>query len=270
MFGAIIGDIVGSRFEWNNIKSKDFDLFHPLCRVTDDSVMSLAIAKAILQSIHQPEQLGACAVVCMQELGGKYSRAGYGGRFRQWLKSDNPQPYGSFGNGAAMRVSACGFAANSLDEAIAMAHAVTIVTHNHPEAVKGAEAVAVAVYLARTGSSKADIKEHITHHYYPLNFELDDIRETYRFDVSCQGSVPQALEAFFEATSFEDAIRNAVSIGGDSDTIAAITGSIAEAYYGIPKKLRKSAKPFMGDTLIEILTEFEKKYPPKILTFWNT
>lgn len=267
MLGAIIGDIAGSRFEWNNIKSKDFNLFHPLCRVTDDSVMSLAIAKAILDSAEQPEQLSACAVRCMQELGHKYSRAGYGGRFRRWLKEENPQPYGSYGNGSAMRVSACGFAANSLEETISMARAVTLVTHNHPEGIKGAEAVAVAVYLARTGSSKEALWDYITSHYYPLDFTLDSIRQTYEFDVSCQGSVPQALEAFFESTDYEDAIRNAISIGGDSDTIGAIAGSIAEAYYGIPKRLREKAEPFIGTGLIKILTAFEEKYPPKILTF---
>jgi len=263
MIGAIIGDIVGSRFEWNNIKSKEFDFFHPLCRTTDDSVMSLAIAKAILCSAGQPEKLSACAIEYMQALGQCYPRAGYGGRFRTWLKEQDPQPYGSYGNGSAMRVSACGFAANSPEEATALAEAVTVVTHNHPEGIKGAKAVAVAVYLARTGSSMAEIRQHITSHYYPLDFTLNEIRDTYEFDVSCQGSVPQAFEAFFESVDFEDAVRNAISIGGDSDTIAAIAGSIAEAHYGVPARLREQAKPFIGTTLAEILTAFESKYPSK-------
>lgn len=264
MLGAIIGDIVGSRFEWNNIKSKEFDLFHPLCRVTDDSVMSLAIAKAILQSDGKTENLDMYAVACMQELGHRYSRAGYGGSFRKWLQEDDPQPYGSYGNGAAMRVSACGFAANSLEEAIALSKTVTAVTHNHPEGIKGAEAVAVAVYLAKTGSSMDEVRQYINTHYYIVDFKLDNIRESYAFDVTCQGSVPQAFAAFYESTDFEDAIRNAVSIGGDSDTIAAITGSIAEAYYGIPTQLREQAQPYFGPTLKAILDEFEEKYPSKV------
>ncbi len=263
MIGAIIGDIAGSRFEGNPIKSKRFDLFHPSCRVTDDSVMSLAIAKAVLHSDKKREILSAYAVKFMQELGRRYARAGYGGRFREWLQEEDPQPYGSYGNGAAMRVSACGFAADSLEEAIALSHAVTAVTHDHPEGIKGAESVAVAVYLARTGCRMEDIRQHIARHYYSVDFRLDDIREEYRFDVTCQGSVPYAFAAFFESTDFEDAIRNAVSIGGDSDTIAAITGSMAEAYYGVPDKLREQAQPYIGTTLQHILVAFEEKYPPK-------
>ena len=263
MLGAIIGDIAGSRFEWNNIKSKEFDFFHPMCRVTDDSVMSLAVAKAILRSGGNLVNLDVYTVECMQELGRRYSRAGYGGRFRKWLQEENPQPYKSYGNGSAMRVSACGYAANSLEEAIALSNAVTAVTHNHPEGLKGAQAVAAAVYLARTGNSMKKIQEYINDHYYVIDFKLDDIRAAYTFDVTCQGSVPQAFAAFFESSNFEDAIRNAISIGGDSDTIAAIAGSIAEAYYGIPAELRAQAQPFIGTTLMQILIAFEEKYPSK-------
>ena len=264
MLGAIIGDIVGSRFEWSNIKTKKFDLFVNWCRFTDDSVMSLAAAKAILLC-GGGSGLGKATVACMQELGRKYPGAGYGGRFKRWLRDPDPKPYNSWGNGSAMRVSACGFAANSLEEAIELSEKVSAVTHNHPEGIKGAEAVAVAMYLARTGSSLPEIRDYINAHYYAIDYKLDDIRETYRFDVSCQGSVPQALEAFFESADFEDAIRNAVSIGGDSDTIAATTGSVAEAYYGVPAALREKAVSYLTADLLEILQAFEAKYPPKIL-----
>lgn len=264
MLGAIIGDIVGSRFEWHNNKTKNFDFLTHKCYFTDDSVMSLAIAKAILNSGTDYSVLGDKAVSCMQELGRKYPHAGYGGHFAHWLRDSNPQPYNSWGNGSAMRVSACGFAATSLEEAIAMSRKVTEVTHNHPEGIKGAEATAVAVYMARTGSNLLEIQDYINKHYYKIDFKLDDIRDEYQFDVSCQGSVPQALAAFFESTGFEDAIRNAISIGGDSDTIAAITGSIAEAYYGIPTEIRDHVLTFLEEDLLEVLIAFENRFPSKV------
>ena len=260
MIGAIIGDIVGSRFEWHNIKTKEFELFHRRCRPTDDSVMTLAVAQAILDSEGDPASLSQNAVRHMQALGRRYPGAGYGGRFAKWLRAENPQPYNSYGNGSAMRVSPCGFAAKTLDEAIALADAVTRVTHNHPEGMKGAEATATAIFLARSGKSMAEIRTHIEQNYYPLGFTLDEIRPSYTFDVSCQGSVPQALEAFFESESFEDAIRNAISIGGDSDTIAAIAGGIAEAYYGVPEEIRDMAISYLDDTQMEILIAFSEKY----------
>ncbi len=200
----------------------------------------------------------------MQEYGCDYPGAGYGGRFRSWLVENNPQPYNSWGNGSAMRVSGCGYAANSIEEAVNLSRMVTEVTHNHLEGIKGAEATAVAVYLARTGKNILEIRDYINKHYYPINFTLDSIREEYTFDVSCQGSVPQALEAFFESTNFEDAIRNAISIGGDSDTIAAITGAVAEAYYGVPTSLRKHALTFLDEKLLNTLVEFENIYPAKV------
>lgn len=240
MLGAIIGDIAGSRFEWNNIRSKDFELLTAIgrCRPTDDSIMSLAIAKAILNCNGDYTCLDKQAVSCMQELGRKYPHAGYGRKFHRWIYADDPHPYNSFGNGAAMRVSPAGFAASSLEDAISLARAVTQVTHNHPEGMKAAEAVSAAIYMARNGKSMLEIRDFIESKYYKINFTLDSIRPSYSFDVTCQGSVPQAFEAFFESTDYEDAIRNAISIGGDSDTIAAITGSMAEAYYGIPNDLR--------------------------------
>ena len=257
MIGAIIGDIVGSRFEWHNIKTKEFDFFTSRCRPTDDSVMTLAVAQAILNSGGDLDALEREAVSCMQALGRRYPRAGYGGRFHRWLSMEHPQPYNSYGNGSAMRVSPCGFAARSLDEAFAMADAVTAVTHNHPEGMKGAEATSAAIFLARSGKTKEEIRAHIEQNYYKIDFTLDEIRPTYTFDVSCQGSVPQALEAFFESTSFEDAIRNAISIGGDSDTIAAITGGIAEAYYGVPEQLREQAMKYLDETMKETVHVFE-------------
>lgn len=262
MLGAIIGDIVGSRFEWNNNKSKEFDLLTYKCFFTDDSVMSLAIAKAILESKKDYSDLSDKAIEWMREIGQKYPNCGYGGRFHEWMFAENPKPFNSFGNGAAMRVSAVGLAANSLDEAISLSKKVTEVTHNHPEGIKGAEATAVAIYLAKTGSNILEIRDYINAHYYPMNFKLDDIRESYKFNETCQDTVPQAIEAFLESKNFEDAIRNAISIGGDSDTLAAITGSIAEAYYGIPTDIRKHALTFLDERLLSVLVEFENKYEP--------
>ena len=262
MLGAIIGDIAGSRFEWHNRKSKEFELLSTLkrCRPTDDSVMTLAIARAIMNCNGDYARLGAQAVSSMQAFGKQYPHAGYGGKFHKWIFTNNPQPYNSYGNGAAMRVSPCGFAASSLEEAIALSRQVTEVTHNHSESMKAAEAVAAAIYMARTGKSVLEIRDYIESNYYRINFTLDAIRPTYTFDVSCQGSVPQAFEAFFESTGFEDAIRNAISIGGDSDTIAAITGGIAEAYYGIPTDLRKHALTFLDELQLSVLNAFEAKF----------
>lgn len=259
MIGAIIGDIVGSRFEWDNYRAKDFELFTKDCFATDDSIMTLAIGKALMSSKPDWSDLGEQAVRCMQEVGRPYPDCGYGGRFWDWMYSDDPQPYNSFGNGAAMRVSACGFMAKSLDEAITLSKAVTEVTHNHPEGLKGAEATVVAIYMARTGSSMAQIREIIDREYYPMDFTLDEIRDTYQFNETCQDTVPQALMAFFESTSFEDAIRNAISVGGDSDTLAAITGGVAEAYYGVPGELKQKALEYLDDRLLEIYVDYEQR-----------
>lgn len=260
MLGAIIGDIVGSRFERHNLKSKEFELFTKACRPTDDSIMTLAIAKAILSCGGDFSEVGKEAIASMRELGNCYPNAGYGGTFIRWLAHPDPRPYNSWGNGAAMRVSPCAYAADTLEEALAIARAVTEVTHNHPEGIKGAEATTAAIFLALHGSSMEEIRTHIHENYYPMNFTLDEIRPTYEFDVSCQGSVPHAIEAFLESTGFEDAIRNAVSIGGDSDTIAAITGGIAGAYYGVPSQLRSRAIQFLGERMLDILYRFEDAY----------
>jgi type I restriction enzyme M protein len=264
MLGAIIGDIVGSRFEWNNIKTKEFEFLTYRCEFTDDSVMSFAVAQALLDCDGNYDKLGNKTVAAMQNIGRPYPNCGYGGMFREWVYSDNPKPYNSFGNGAAMRVSACGFAASTLDEVASLSRKVTEVTHNHPEGIKGAESTAVCIFLARTGSSILEIRDYVDKHYYPMNFTLDGIRSTYTFNETCQDTVPQAIMAFLESSSFEDAIRGAISIGGDSDTLAAITGGIAEAYYGVPTDIRKHALTFLDERLLAILNEFESKYPPAL------
>ena len=266
MIGAIAGDIAGSRFEFNNFKSKKFRLYHKRCRPTDDSVMSLAAAKAILDCEGDWSSLSDYAVRNMQELGRIYRNAGYGGTFFKWIWADHPFPYNSFGNGAAMRISPCGYAAGSLEEAKALSAAVTRISHDHPEGMKGAEAVATVIYLARTGSSREEIRQYIEDNYYSLDFTIDQIRPRYQFDVTCQGSVPVALEAFLESTDFEDAIRLAISVGGDSDTIGAMTGSVAEAYYGVPEEIIDEVIAYLDARQMEILYYFEKRYPSKAIS----
>ena len=220
------------------------------------------MAKAILDCGGDHGELGERTVKAMREVGQPYPNCGYGGMFNRWMYSNDPKPYNSFGNGSAMRVSACGFAAGSLDEAIALSRKVTEVTHDHPEGIKGAEATVACLYLARSGKSLSEIREHVDKRYYPMNFTLDGIRATYEFNETCQDTVPQSIMAFLESTSFEDAIRNAISIGGDSDTLAAITGGIAEAFYGVPEEIRTLALTFLDVRLLSILTAFEEKYPP--------
>ena len=258
MLGAMIGDIAGSVYEFRNVKHKFFPFWSEYCHMTDDSYMTLAVAKAILDSRATGKPLEECAFRWMQVIGNKYPRAGYGGGFQRWLLSSDPKPYGSYGNGAAMRVSPCGFAAKSPEEAKALSAAVTAVTHNHPEGMKGAEAATVAIWMARNGSTKEEIREKINAEYYPMNFTLDGIRDSYYFNETCQNTVPQALMAFFESTDYEDAIRNAISIGGDSDTLAAITGGVAQAFYGVPEELREKAMEYMDEYTRAIFDEFEK------------
>lgn len=240
MYGAFIGDIVGSKYEFNNIKTKRFPLFSQGCDYTDDTIMTVAVAKAIMLSRCEQYEKNESGkgfqeflVEVMQDFGKRYPNptGAYGGNFAKWLRQRNPKPYGSYGNGSAMRVSPCGLAAVTMDEALALARASACITHNHPEGIKGAEAVSAAIFLAKCGRSKKEIKQYISEHYYNLNFTLDSIRDSYKFDGFCQGSVPQAIVAFLESENFEDAIRNVISIGGDCDTTGAITGSIAWIYY---------------------------------------
>ena len=261
MIGALVGDIVGSVYEWNNHRSKAFPLFGRGCFFTDDSIMTIAVCDALLKCRPDYADLSEQAVKAMQEIGRPYPDCGFGGRFFAWIYSDNPQPYNSFGNGSAMRVSACAWAANSLAQAKAFSEAVTKVTHNHPEGIKGAEATVSAIYLARSGKPKEYIRQYITANYYPLDFTIDEIRPTYAFNETCQQTVPQALEAFFESVDFEDAIRTAISVGGDSDTLAAITGSVAEAFYGVPTDIREKTKSYLDERLLQILNAFEERFP---------
>jgi type I restriction enzyme M protein len=259
MIGAIAGDIAGSRFEWDRIKTKEFEFFAKNCFFTDDTVMTLAVCDALMKA-ENPADLPKAAVRSMRSLAMKYPKRGYGGNFALWLESDDPKPYWSYGNGSAMRVSGCGWAGRTIEEVRALSKAVTAVTHNHPEGLKGAEATAVAIFLARSGKTMPEIRRYMTEHYYAADSTLDEIRPTYAFYESCQRTVPQALVAFYESTSFEDAVRNAVSLGGDSDTIGAITGSIAEAYYGVPDALRKKALSYLTADLREIVRKFEQKF----------
>ncbi|HEM6309882.1 TPA: ADP-ribosylglycohydrolase family protein [Streptococcus suis] len=263
MFGAIVGDVIGSRFEGRNNKSKEFDLFHPTCRFTDDSVMTAAVAASFLGLNESFDDLEEALVLNMKDFGKLYPRAGYGPQFKKWIESKDSEPYNSFGNGSAMRVSACGHVGKSLEETLDLAERVASVTHNHPEGIKGAQAVAGAIFLARTGKSKEEIRQFVTDNFYNLDFTLDAIRPSYQFDSSCQGSVPQAIVAFLEADDFEDAIRNAVSLGGDSDTLAAIAGSIAEPFFGIPEEIVYRTTDYLPSLIMEVSYYFEQDFPSK-------
>ena len=262
MYGAILGDIIGSPFEFDRgDKTKNFDLFSEGCDFTDDSVMTIAVGEALLvvgleATVKKIEDAVASN---MQDWGKRYPHAGYGGSFRHWLKENNPKPYGSYGNGSAMRVSAAGWLYDSIERTREVARATANVTHNHPEGIKGAEATASAIYMARNGSSKEEIKEYIEREFhYNLDRTLDEIRPGYHMDETCQRTVPEAIIAFLESQDFEDAIRNAVSLGGDTDTLGAITGSIAEAFYGISDVLIAECRSRLDEGLMmDILDEFD-------------
>ena len=260
MIGAIVGDVVGSRFEFHNHRDKEFPLFTNSCKVTDDSIMTTAIAIAVMDYKEHGRPLDEAAIHWMRRIGQPYKNAGYGGRFAQWMYSSDPKPYGSFGNGAAMRVSACAWAADTMADAMEMSDEVTKVTHNHPEGIKGARAITAAIFMARTGCSKDEIYEFIDQNYYSLNKSVDKIRETLQFDETCQVTVPVAIQCFYESEDFEDCLRLAISVGGDSDTIAAIACSIAEAYYGVPENIREKVLTFVPQQLKDILFRFEEIY----------
>ena len=261
MYGAILGDIVGSPYEFdcNNYKAKDFPLFSRHSDFTDDTVMTLAVAKALLSSRGQDDTAIKAALVReMQQLGRAYPDRGYGTHFDGWLYEDAPQPYQSYGNGSAMRVSPAAWLAEDMTEALHLAQLTAEVTHDHPEGIKGAQATAAAVFLARTGCSRADIRAYVERVFgYDLGRTCDEIRPTYHHVESCQETVPQAITAFLESTGFEDALRTAVSLGGDSDTLAAITGSIAEAFYGVPENLKQECRQRLTPELAGILEKFE-------------
>ena len=254
MYGAITGDIVGSRFEFNNIRTKDFVLFHDDCFFTDDSVMTIAVAKALHESkINGYHDLETRLVYWMHEIGRRYPYCGYGGMFYHWMFSDDMGPYNSFGNGSAMRTSYCGFIADSYEEAMMLAERCSAVTHDHPEGIKGAQATTACIWLAKEGKTKEEIRRHIENDFYRLGFTLDEIRPVYQFNETCQDTVPEAIECFLESESFEDAIRTAISIGGDSDTIGAIAGGIAEAFYGIDETVKTTVRGYLDDYLLDII-----------------
>ena len=250
MLGAIAGDVIGSIYEFDNIKSKSFTLIDSSCRFTDDSVLTVALADALLS--------GDDFAAVMRRYYRRYPGAGYGMGFHRWAASEASGPYNSWGNGAAMRISPVGHAFDSLDETLAQAARFTAVTHSHPEGIKGAQATASAIFLGRHGRSKTDIRLYIQERFkYDLSATLDSIRPDYRFDESCQGTVPQALIAFLESVDFEDAIRNAVSLGGDTDTLACITGGVAEAFYGgVPEHIAGRILEVLDVPLREVTSRF--------------
>ena len=258
MLGAIIGDIVGSRFEFNNIKTKEFKLFDKGCMVTDDSVMSVAVAEMCLNGYvpNNKEMI----IKTFKKWGQNYPNAGYGGRFFHWVLSDNPLPYNSYGNGSAMRISAIGFYANTKEEVEEYSKAVTEVTHNHPEGIKGAYVTAMCIFMARNGSTKEEIKEFVSK-YYDINFDYETLRKTYRHEEEiCQNTVPQAIYCFLISNGFEDCLRTTISIGGDCDTTAAISCAIAEAYYGIPKRIKEEVQDYIPNDLKEIIKRFDNEF----------
>ena len=261
MIGAVIGDIVGSIYEFANIKTKEFPLFSERSKWTDDTILSMATAQWILDGAKT------------DEVGNYYHRfatdypnpmGGYGTGFLSWLHAGDMKPYNSCGNGSAMRVGAVGWACNSVEEVLAMARVSAECTHNHPEGIKGAQATALAIMMARLGSTKEEIRDELERRFgYNLRFTCDDIRATYGWGATCQDTVPQAIVAFLDGSDFEDCVRCAISIGGDSDTLGCITGSIAEAYFGVPDELRQHAMNTLPEAFKNIITEFESKYPGK-------
>lgn len=260
MYGAILGDIIGSPFEFDRgDKTKDFNLFNRNSYFTDDSVMTIAVGEALLKVGQDAtvKEIEEAVISSMQSWGKRYPHKGYGGYFSRWLTARHPKPYNSFGNGSAMRVSAAGWLYSSIERTRAVAKATANVTHNHLEGIKGAEVTASAIYLARTGSSKEEIKTYIEKEFhYDLNRTLDEIRPSYHMDESCQRTVPEAIIAFLEAKDFEDAIRNAVSLGGDTDTLGAITGSIAEAYFGISETLISECRNRINKDMRDVVDAF--------------
>lgn len=257
IIGAIAGDIIGSVYEFHPIKIKEFSLFNKKSSFTDDSIMTLAVAQWLLNDKNSKEEL----VKQLQIFGHRYPKGGYGRMFNNWLRTENPEPYNSWGNGSAMRVSPVAWVGDSLEEVQRLARISAEVTHNHPEGIKGALATADAIYLARLGSSKEEIRDHIEIRYdYDLDRTVDEIRPYYKFDVSCQGSVPESIICFLEAKDYEDTIRNCISLGGDADTMAAIAGGIASAYWEVPNDIRSKTINRLSDDLLDVLIEFENKF----------
>jgi len=254
MLGVIAGDVIGSRFEWAPIKNTDFELFHPLSSFTDDTVLTIATASAILRG----RPFGEAYL----EFGRRYPRAGYGGNFHKWLSATDPEPFNSWGNGSAMRVAPVGLACSDVASVLREAERSAAPTHNHPEGIKGAQATALTVFLARRGAAKEEIRKEIAERFgYDLARTVDDIRPHYHFDVTCQGTVPEAMVAFLDSTDYEHAVRLAISLGGDSDTLGAIAGGFAQAYYrSIPAAIVTEVRAKLPAEFLDILDEFEARF----------
>ena len=266
MYGAILGDIIGSPYEFDRSpKIKAFPLFSPDSRFTDDTVMTIGVADALLDVTPEEEEdaIRQKLIGSMQRFGRAWPAIGYGAKFLCWLMADQPQPYGSWGNGSAMRVSAAGWLFDDLDTVLKMARLSAEVSHDHPEAVRGAQAVAAAIFLARTGHGKGEIRDLMeTRFGYDLRASCDEIRPGYRHDVSCRGTVPPAITAFLEGTGFEDVIRTAVSLGGDCDTLTCIAGAMAEAFYGVPEEWKQTCRAYLPADLLTVLTRFDARGHP--------
>lgn len=263
MYGAILGDMIGAPYEFDRgNKTKDFEMFNDRVCFTDDSVMTIAVADALMRISNDADDddVKTAVIQSMQKWGKKYPRAGYGQRFFFWLGKKNPQPYGSWGNGSAMRVSSVGWLYNSLEETRRYARLTAEVTHNHPEGIKGAEAVASAIFMARNGASKEEIKKYIIQKFdYDLSRTCDEIRPGYHHIESCQETVPEALTAFMEGADFEDVVRTAVSLGGDCDTLTCIAASIAEAFYGLPDNMKDECRKRLPKDMLGILDRFDER-----------
>lgn len=261
MYGAILGDIIGSPYEFDRgSKTKVFPLFAEGSQFTDDTVMTLAVAEALMEARDDEEALRQALIRSMQKWGRRYPDAGYGARFCGWLESSDPQPYHSWGNGSAMRVSPAAWLGQDLATVRRLARRTAEVTHDHPEGIKGAEATAAAIFLGRTGHSKAEIKAYIEAEFgYDLSRTCDEIRPTYHHVESCQETVPEAITAFLEGDSFEDVIRTAVSLGGDCDTLTCIAGSMAEGFYGVPEELKQACRERLPEDLKAVLTRFQRE-----------
>ena len=254
MLGAIIGDVVGSRFEFNNYRSKNFEMFTKYNEVTDDSIMTIAVMDILMNGyINDKEKI----VDTFKKWGRKYPNSGYGGMFGRWLFTDDREAYNSFGNGSAMRVSPVGCLAKSEEEVVDWATKVSEVTHNHSEGIKGAVVTAMCVYYAKNGKSKEEIREYVSG-YYDINFDYEKLKREYYFNETCQETVPQAIYCFLISDSFEDCIRTCVSIGGDTDTVCAIAGGIAEAYYGIDEKIIIGVEKYLDKEQKEVVDAFYK------------
>ena len=261
MYGVILGDSIGAPYEFHGIKTTKFKLFSNLTHFTDDTVMTIAVCEGLLNAgLHSDRKIiEENLTVSCQKWGRKYPDAGYGGRFRKWLKEEDPKPYNSWGNGSAMRVASIGWLYEDLGRTREVARWSAEITHNHPEGIKGAESTAAAIWMARNGRTKKEIKDYIEEKYgYDLSRTCDEIRETYQYEVSCQKSVPESIIAFLEGKDFEDTVRLAISFAGDADTQACIAGSIAEAYYGIPEWIMKKGRDLITPDMKEVIKKFEK------------